>query len=176
MFVEDLAAVLSAYITVDEPYRLLEDEGYCFAGMPCLDDFEERLAKSIELMYGSEKNVIFDRCPLDFMAYLLTCSDSDGFDLGRWLPKIEAAVSLLALIVFIPLESKASIVVPACEDNLVQDCLYNILILFALTLFGPPATLEQGHGPERRLRWKTLNKANLRRAASSRGPELFHGG
>src|SRR6185369_13261844 len=44
--VEELCRALPAYIAVDEPYHLLEEEGHEFAEMPSLEDFELLLERS----------------------------------------------------------------------------------------------------------------------------------
>ena len=88
--IENLAIRLVEYRVVDEPYRLLEAEGYEFAYPPSMEDFAEQLRRSIELLEDEEqaRNVLFDRCPIDFLGYLLTHEDADSFDLEKWLPRI----------------------------------------------------------------------------------------
>src|SRR5687767_4075364 len=99
--IEDLSDVLSGYVTVDEPYRLLEEEGHEFSAIPSLEDFESQLTRSIEaLEEENHGDVLFDRCPLDLLGYILTLSDAGSFDLDDWLPEIEEALASLDLIVF----------------------------------------------------------------------------
>jgi thymidylate kinase len=114
--VEKLADALPEYLTVDEPYHLLAEEGYDFAEMPSVEDFELQLERSIESLDESEPKVIFDRCPADFLGYLLTHSDVDVFDLERWLPRIRAAMEKLDLIIFLPVEERDRIALPSSED------------------------------------------------------------
>ena len=102
--VEELCRVLPAYVAVDEPYHLLEEEGHEFAEMPCLEDFELQLERSIESIAEDEEDRIFDRCPADLLAYLITHRDSGGFDVERWLPRVRRAMERLDLIVFVPIE------------------------------------------------------------------------
>lgn len=114
--VEDLIEKLPKYVSVEEPYRIMEDEGYDFSAVPSLEDFEQMLERSLELLNGSEENIIFDRSPLDFLAYSFSIPDAEAFDLEEWLPKIETALKTLDLIVFVPIEARDRISVPRSED------------------------------------------------------------
>ena len=114
--IEDLTEVLAKYVSVEEPYYLMEEEGYEFMATPSLEDFEQQLIRSLELFKGDEEKIIFDRCPIDFIAYSLSHPDSDSFDLEEWLPKIEAALETLDLIVFVPVEPRDRIFVPRTEN------------------------------------------------------------
>lgn len=113
--VEELCRVLPAYTAVDEPYHLLEEEGHEFAEMPCLEDFELQLARSIESLVEDEEDRIFDRCPADLLAYLITHRDSGGFDVERWLPRVRRAMERLDFIVFVPIEEPDRVTVSAAD-------------------------------------------------------------
>lgn len=114
--VQDLADALPKYSTVEEPYLLLVEEGYEFAEMPSVEDFELQLERSIEYLEEGEPNVLFDRCPADLLAYLLTHPDAAAFDLRRWLPRIRAAMRNLDLVIFLPVEARDRITLPSSED------------------------------------------------------------
>ncbi|OJT26601.1 hypothetical protein BO221_00715 [Archangium sp. Cb G35] len=116
--IEELEERLAEYRVVDEPYHLLEEEGYEFASPPCLEDFLEQLRRSMELLEDEEgtRNVLFDRCPLDFLGYLLTHEDSDSFELEEWLARVRSTIQTLDLIVFVPIEERDRIQLPAHED------------------------------------------------------------
>jgi len=113
--VEELCHALPAYVAVDEPYHLLEEEGHEFAAMPCLGDFELQLARSIESIFEDGEDRIFDRCPADILAYLITHRESDGFDVERWLPRVRRAMERLDLIVFVPIEQPDRVTVSAAD-------------------------------------------------------------
>lgn len=117
--IEALEERLEGYRTVDEPYLLLEEEGYAFASPPSLDDFLEQLRRSMELLEDVEgtRNVLLDRCPLDFLGYLLTHEDSEAFDLEEWLGRIRSSLRTLALVVFVPIEAPDRIQLPAHEEH-----------------------------------------------------------
>ncbi|MFE8597712.1 AAA family ATPase [Archangium violaceum] len=116
--IEELEEQLAEYRVIDEPYHLLEEEGYEFASPPCLEDFLEQLRRSMELLEeeGSARNVLFDRCPLDFLGYLLTHEDSDSFDVEEWLARVRSTLQTLDLVVFVPIEERDRIRIPAHED------------------------------------------------------------
>ena len=97
--VEALCAHLPGYITVDEPYYLLEDEGYEFAFPPSPDDFRALLARSLQSLSAEpwHPGVVFDRTPLDYLAYLA----ATGADIEREAdaPSLKPALASLTLLV-----------------------------------------------------------------------------
>lgn len=113
--VEELSAVLPRYLTVEEPYYLLVEEGHEFAAMPSVEDFELQLERSLECLSGREPDVIFDRCPVDFLGYLLAHPDGETFP-EKWLPRVQAAIDTLDLIVFLPVEARDRIALPPSVD------------------------------------------------------------
>jgi predicted ATPase len=114
--VDELAAALPSFEVVDEPYHQLVEEGHDFAAMPCLEDFELQLERSILCLAESEGDTLFDRCPLDLLAYLLTHDESAGFTVDRWLPRVREAMARLDLVIFVPIESPDRIP-DATEDH-----------------------------------------------------------
>lgn len=115
--VEELARALPSSAMVEEPYHQLEEEGHEFAEMPSLEDFEVQLERSIECLVDSEGNTIFDRCPADILAYLITHEDTDGFDVERWLPRVRKAMRRLDLIVFVPVEHPDRIAISDARER-----------------------------------------------------------
>ncbi len=101
---EELSSSLPGYRTVDEPYHLLEEEGHELAAVPTVEEFELQLERSIECVREEQGDVLFNRCPADILAYLVTHDDADAFDLGDWLPRARAALAELDLIVYVPIE------------------------------------------------------------------------
>src|SRR5712672_3544919 len=101
--VEELGRCLPRYNMIDEPYYLLVEEGHEFEEMPSLEDFELQLDRSIESILASGAEQIFDRCPADIVAYLLTHQHSDQF-----------------LIVFVPIEDPDRIALETEDDELRQ--------------------------------------------------------
>ena len=130
--VDALADALPGYQRVDEPYHLLEEEGHDFAEVPSLEDFELQLELSIESVADSGEHQLFDRCPADMLAYLLTHEDSGGFDLDRWLPRARPAMKRLDLVIYVPVEEPDRVVLADSEDDdlrrRVDDALRGILL------------------------------------------------
>lgn len=102
--VEALGEALPTYATIPEPYELLEEDGYESATPPTVEDFEAQLERSLEVLAEDDARVIFDRCPADLVAYLL--SHADSFDLDDWLERVRDAMQTLDLVVFVPIEAR----------------------------------------------------------------------
>jgi len=115
MLAADLQRVLPGYPLLEEPYRVLEEEGYVFADPPSLDDFELQLERSIGSVVSTPSPVIFDRCPVDFLAYLAVHKDRDACDLYAWIPRLREAMREIGLVVLVPIESPDRIAVPGSE-------------------------------------------------------------
>jgi hypothetical protein len=108
-----LSERLPSYATVDEPYHSMEEEGHEFSHPPSIEDFEAQLERSIRDLEDDGGDVLFDRSPIDFLAYLAAHEDADAFDLDEWLPQVRAALETLDLIVFVPIESSDRITLSA---------------------------------------------------------------
>lgn len=114
--IEELSRALPAYIVVDEPFYLLEEEGYEFEALPSVEDFELQLERSIECMADSGRDRLFDRCPVDLLAYLISHPDSDRYDVKPWLPRVKEAMQRLDLVVLVPIETPDRLRVLDPED------------------------------------------------------------
>lgn len=115
---EALAEALPRHELVPEPYHLLEEDGHEFAEMPSVDDFELQMERSLLCLQESGENVIFDRCPLDILGYLITHEDADIFQLDDWMPRVRQLVPGLDLIVFVPIEEPDRVPVPRSQARL----------------------------------------------------------
>ena len=138
---EQVADALPAYDWVDEPYFLLEDDGYEFADPPSAEDYEVQLRRSIAEIAASESDALFDRCPADFLAYLLAI----GHDVDRWLERARTSMARLDLVVFVPIEEPDRIIVSSDDDlelrRTVDDELEHLLFDDALA---PDVLVVQG--------------------------------
>lgn len=130
--VELLADELPRYTSVEEPYYLLEEDGYECAEEPLLEDFEAQLERSLVALEEGGRNVLFDRCPADMLAYLSTHEDADAFDAEDWLDRAREAMATLDLVVFVPIEADDRIAVPTHEDadhrRAVHEHLHELLV------------------------------------------------
>jgi hypothetical protein len=115
---EALAEALPRHDLVPEPYHLLEEDGYEFEEMPSIEDFERQLERSLQCIEESGTDVVFDRCPLDILGYLVTHRDADVFQLEDWLPRVRQAVAKLDLIVFVPVEDPDRVAIPRSQARL----------------------------------------------------------
>lgn len=68
--VDALCARLPGHVPAGEPYFLLEEEGHEFAFPPSLDDFRALFQRSLRMLGSAAPKVVFDRTPLDYLAYL----------------------------------------------------------------------------------------------------------
>jgi predicted ATPase len=81
--IAELARRLDGYQVVDELYYTLLDEGHVFAERPSAEDFELLLERSLAVVSDSTgPNILFDRCPADYLAYLSVVRRDDTVSLG----------------------------------------------------------------------------------------------
>jgi hypothetical protein len=100
-----------------EPYYKMQDEKTTELSLePSLDSLIEQLDFSIEQLNQSikEPNIIFDRCPIDFIAYAMCEMNQDETDINdseisERFPDIKEALNHLDLIVFLPMTKEDSI-------------------------------------------------------------------
>ena len=118
---EALAERLPGHELVPEPYYLLQEDGYEFAGMPSIEDFERQLERSIACIQESGSDVVFDRCPLDILGYLVTHRDAGACQIEDWMPQVRQAVAKLDVVVFVPVEAPDRVDVPRSEARLRSD-------------------------------------------------------
>ena len=67
---EKLHSLLKEFIFVPEPSVELEEQGHLFSETPNLEDLTVQLEYALERIEVDEPEVIFDRCPLDLLAYI----------------------------------------------------------------------------------------------------------
>ena len=112
---EELEFRLPDHTTVAEPYELMLGDGYEFVHPPSLEDFESQLERSLELLEADHSNVIFDRCPLDFIGSISTHADAGVFEVEDWLPRVQRVMGTLDLVVFVPIEKDDRIVLAVSD-------------------------------------------------------------
>jgi hypothetical protein len=109
--VAELHSVLPKWTFVDEAYYHLLEEGYEFGPTPTIDDVESQLRRSIDLIEAvSDPNVVFERCPVDYLAYL-TAFDVETETLGYWFQESRDALASLDAVIFVPIERPDRIVI-----------------------------------------------------------------
>jgi AAA domain len=156
---EALCAHLPGHVTADEPYYLLEEEGYEFAFPPSPDDYRALLARSLRILDTPPPlpGVVFDRTPLDYLAYLAAVGvDAEGEGDGEaGAPAIKSALASLDLLVI-------TVVTPETEQTLpapdmpelrarMNDALLELVYADPLDAWGEVPLLELDGPLENRL-------------------------
>ena len=112
---EALCAHLPGHVTADEPYYLLEEEGYEFGFPPSLDDYRAQLACSLRTLGEPPAlpRIVFDRTPLDYLAYMV----ATGADAAREAdtPAVRSALASLDLIAITVITPETDRVLPTPE-------------------------------------------------------------
>ena len=93
------------FIHEPEPYTVMVgDLGEEFSAEPCVEDFRRQLEFNIERLsqYGADENVIYERCPVDFVAYIHALDPKSAEEL---LDSITEAMQQLDLIVYLPFDA-----------------------------------------------------------------------
>jgi hypothetical protein len=112
------------YSSVEEPYFLLEEEGYTFSDPPSVEDFEKQFDRSLRTLRESTDDTLFDRCPFDLLAYAEVLTEASAIEeslpIEYWIQEMEDAIDRLDLIIFIPIEKKDRILVPKSEDQVLR--------------------------------------------------------
>ena len=112
---EALCARLPGHVTADEPYYLLEEEGYEFGFPPSLEDYRALLARSVRSLASPpmQPGVVFDRTPLDYLAYM-SATGADISDEGG-AAALRPAFASLDLLVITMITRETERVLPAAE-------------------------------------------------------------
>jgi hypothetical protein len=109
--IEDFINIHPEYKCEIEPYYKLQEEKSLELSLePSLDNLLEQLDYSIEQLSqnAKETNIIFDRCPVDFIAYAMCIADQDSMDINDSeiadrFTEVKDALNNLDLIVFLPI-------------------------------------------------------------------------
>lgn len=92
------------FVHEPEPYTVLvEDLGEEFAAEPCVEDFLRQLEFNIDRLnqHAVNDNVIYERCPIDFLAYIHALDPQTAEAL---LEQITEAIQHLDLILYLPFD------------------------------------------------------------------------
>jgi hypothetical protein len=108
-----------------EPYLVLQElYDEVFAAEPSADDFNRQLEFNLDRLqdYRRGQRVIYERCPVDFLAYLMALDDL-GRDrqarhlVERAIEPVRQALAALDLILFLPLDDLMEKLIPEAEDE-----------------------------------------------------------
>ena len=167
--VEAVADALPRHTTVDEPYYLLEEEGYECSEPPSLEDFVAQLERSLAALEDGGPDALFDRCPADVLAYLLAHEDAAAFEIDDWTDRVRQAMQTLDLVVFVPIEDPDRIALPAHEDRALRLAVHDQLRdLLVEDVLGFPAEVLAVHGDVRSRVEQVLARIVGRKARGAR--------
>jgi hypothetical protein len=115
--IDDFIKVRSDYKYEIEPYYKLQEEKSVELFLePTLDSLMEQLDYSIEQLNRceTERNIILDRCPIDYIAYAMYIAGQDVFDINdsevsERFTHVKEALNSLDLIVFLPITKEHTI-------------------------------------------------------------------
>jgi len=135
-----------------EPYQVLSEEfGEAFSAQPSAEEFFRQLEYNFQRLqaYESNDNVIFERCPVDFLAYMLALNDL-GTDqqaarvIDYSLDIVTSGLKRLDLIALLPINDLEAIDEDEELRNAVDVQLTDLLVNDCLNLFSAsrPAVLE----------------------------------
>src|SRR6185437_10798182 len=102
--IEEFLRVHPEFAHEPEPYAVLVEEyGEEFSAEPCVEDFLRQLEFNFERLgqHAARAKVIYERCPLDFLAYL---SVLDASSTQALTARVSEAMQQLDLIVYLPLD------------------------------------------------------------------------
>jgi len=94
------------FVHEPEPYTVMvEDLGEEFSAEPNVENFRRQLEFNIERLsqHAAGENVIYERCPVDFLAYVHAL-DRKGAE--ALLERVSDAMQHLDLIVYLPLDER----------------------------------------------------------------------
>lgn len=124
--IEDLCDYIPGLTPIEEPYVLLEAEGYAFEHPPSAMDYLAQLHCSVQSLGALDPQVVFDRTPLDLLAYLMALGvniDSVAED-----PAVRGALAGLDLLVIVPLTRDIQRVLPTPEHRNLQVAMDDALL------------------------------------------------
>lgn len=113
--VEKLQEALPEYVSRTEAYYELEETGFVFSEVPVTEDYIMLLEHSIEQISSNEDNVIYDRCPVDMLAYIQAATEFENFNIQSLYQRVQDAMIEIDLLVFVPVEQPDLIGCPESE-------------------------------------------------------------
>ncbi len=99
-----LCARLPGHVVADEPYYLLEEQGYEFGFPPSPEDYRALLACSLRSLSSPSPGTVFDRTPLDYLAYLAAAGADPAAEADQ--AALRAAFARLDLLVLTPITAE----------------------------------------------------------------------
>lgn len=171
--VHALADRLGGHHRLQEPYVYMVEGGYTFSDPPSVEDYDEQLATLSDFLSDNE-DTIFDRSPLDFLAYAQSVPRGPAVNLARWRDVCEYPMSLVDVIVYCPIETPDRITVPLGESRKfrrrVDEKLRELVVEDTLDLIGDITVIEVSGSVDERVEQVLSVLATL--PPPERNPEL----
>jgi hypothetical protein len=117
---------LPGHVTAGEPYFLLEEEGYEFEFPPSPDDFRALLQRSTRMLETAAAKVVFDRTPLDYLAYLAAAGADPEDEADP--PSLRSALAGLDLLVITPITPQTEALLPRAEMPQLREQMNDALL------------------------------------------------
>ena len=143
---EELCACLPGHVVADEPYYLLEEEEHEFGFPPSPEDYRAMLARAARSMTSPSlpAGVIFDRTPLDYLAYLAATGADPPGEPGA--AALRRAFAGLGLLVITPITAETEQALPAAElpalRSRMNDALLDLVYDDPMSAWGDIPVLE----------------------------------
>jgi hypothetical protein len=151
--VDALCARLPGHLPAGEPYFLLEEEGYEFGFPPAVDDFRALFRRSTQMLSSPAPKVVFDRTPLDYLAYLAVQGADPACEADP--PTLRSALASLDLLVITPITAETERLLPAAElprlREEMNEALLELVYLDPLQAWGDVPVIELSGPLDRRL-------------------------
>jgi hypothetical protein len=165
--IQDFLKIYPDYVFEEEPYyQLQEKHDIEFAEDPTLENIIEQLNHNLERLdfHEAHTNVIFERCPLDFIAYSMYLVHEEGLNLEdtsivEMFTGIKESLEYLDLIVFLPMTKEHPISCQDDEDTIFRKAvdttlkqLYREELFDLIPSYDRPQVIELWGSPEERMR------------------------
>jgi len=143
---EALCACLPGHAAADEPYYLLEEEGYEFEFPASLEDYRTLLARSVRSLTSPPmlRRIIFDRTPLDYLAYMAATGADPSAEAGT--AALQPAFGSLDLLVITLITPETEQLLPPVEmprlRSQMNDAMLELVYDDPLNAWGDISVLE----------------------------------
>jgi hypothetical protein len=115
--IEEFLCAHPDYVHEPEPYGVLVEEfGEEFSSSPMVDDFYRQLEFNIARLrtHGAGESVIYERCPVDYLAYMLALEDlgrsrASSTFVESVRESVLDAMTYVDLAVYVPIEKRIDV-------------------------------------------------------------------
>jgi hypothetical protein len=147
--VDLLQEAMPEYVSKAESYYELEESGEVFSETPALEEYLMLLEHSITQIATAENNVIFDRCPLDMLAYIQVSEGAENRYIHSLYQRVMDVLQQIDLLVFVPVEKPDLIGCPDSEQPTLRHKV-NILLNDWITELDMNTIVVSGSASDRR--------------------------